>query len=158
MPRRRQRGSSSLTVVEKMSSSKPSSKPSSTPASTPPAPASTPELTPPSPRLKNGNGLRRARANAAEQRRRSGLTIDQRLAQLCDRVLTLVKHFPLDGVHLVEVYEELADSTEYKLQPPTSIVLLVGVLLLGGASGCSVAQRGSSARVLRVSSGICRNV
>jgi hypothetical protein len=59
---------------------------------------------------------RRAKATAAaELRRKSGLTIEQRVAHLSKRILTMVKHYPLDGIHLVEVYEELADSTEYKL-------------------------------------------
>ena len=30
----------------------------------------------------------------------------------------MATHFPLEGVHLVEVYEELADSAEFKLQRP----------------------------------------
>jgi hypothetical protein len=59
---------------------------------------------------------RRGKATAAaELRRRSGLTVEQRVAHLSERLLTLVKHYPLDGIHLVEVYEELADSTEHKL-------------------------------------------
>jgi hypothetical protein len=38
--------------------------------------------------------------------------------QLCLRILSMVKHYPLDGIHLLEVYEELADSAEFRLQCP----------------------------------------
>lgn len=131
MPRQRARPSSPprLTVVSKPSppsgsSSKRSSTPSSTRAtdSDPQAAETPPSSTPPpssssSPAALDAK-LRRARANAAEQRRRSGLTIEARVTQLCERILDMVRHYPQDGIHLVEMYEELADSAELRLQCP----------------------------------------
>lgn len=96
-----------------------SSNPSSTPASTPlaiastraskaPGRSSTPDGKSPPPRA--------ARRRAADLRRKSGLTIEQRMFRLCDRLLTMVRHYPLDGILLVEVYEELVDHTEGALR------------------------------------------
>jgi hypothetical protein len=54
----------------------------------------------------------------AKQRRRSGHTIPQRIEALGGRLLTMVRHFPLHGLQLLEVYEALADHTEIALTPP----------------------------------------
>lgn len=118
MPRRHQRSSSPPPFTVIKPSSEPSFKPSSTPASKPLASASARASRRRSPNSKPAEKRRRplhARTAAAERRRKSGLTIEQRLAALSDRLLAMVKHFPLDGIHLVEVCEELADSAEYKV-------------------------------------------
>ena len=52
-----------------------------------------------------------------ERKRRSALTIQQRLDHWCKRVLQLEGLFPLDEVVvLMTICEELADSTEFKLR------------------------------------------
>lgn len=63
--------------------------------------------------------LKRQLLAAAEQRRRSGRTLEERLADLSSLVLDIATHFPADGVHLLEFCEELADGVQLQLQPPT---------------------------------------
>jgi hypothetical protein len=56
------------------------------------------------------------RNRLAEQRRRSGHTLPERLAQVTSRMETLHKHYPFDGYHLLEIVEGLVDEAAAKLQ------------------------------------------
>lgn len=42
------------------------------------------------------------------------------MADLSSLVLDIAKHFPADGMHLLEFSEELADAVKLQLQPPSS--------------------------------------
>jgi hypothetical protein len=131
MPRRRPQSSSPLHLAATTPSSEPSSKPSSTPVATPPATASARGSTLRSPKSKPATKeiprrQLRARLAAVDRRRKSGLTIEQRLAALCDRLLQMVKHYPLDGIELVEVCEELVDTAEFKLSHLSSLLIAIG--------------------------------
>jgi hypothetical protein len=62
--------------------------------------------------------LQRQLAAAAEHRRRSGRTIEERVADLSAQLLATVKHYPADGMRLVEFCEELADAKALQLKGP----------------------------------------
>jgi carbonic anhydrase len=64
--------------------------------------------------------LKRQLAAAADERRRSGKTVEARMADLSTLVVAMAKHFPLHGIHLLEFCEELADGVQLQLQPPGS--------------------------------------
>jgi hypothetical protein len=56
------------------------------------------------------------RNRVAEQRRRSGHTISERLAEVTGRLEMIHKHYPFDGYHLLEIVEGLVDVAEAKVQ------------------------------------------
>jgi hypothetical protein len=110
-----------------------------TPSSSPPLPSSARLSTPASRRTSTPASLSRSLASvstspakllppklqrlllaAADQRRRSGKTLEERMADLSSLVLDIAKHFPADGMHLLEFSEELADAVKLQLQPPSS--------------------------------------